>query len=143
MEAVLSLGGSLAHDGDELVRYAVSLNNPNFAAQTSTWGNVGDHLRLASALESFPTSSASTVSYSLGTPGTGSCELEFFCLDALGHIGVWATFESTYPVTRSDRHETSSLFMRCDPASIDKFVAELRSFVAGSANRAELSGLGP
>ena len=143
MDAVLSVGGSLEHDGDELVRYAVSLTNPNFVARTSTWGNVGDHLQLASALEGFPASSTSTVSYRLGTPGTGSCELEFFCLDALGHVGVWATFESTYPVARSDRHEISSLFMRCDPASIDEFVAGLRRFVAGSVNRAELSGLGP
>ncbi|MDH5833513.1 hypothetical protein [Luteimonas kalidii] len=143
MHAVLSIEGSLEHDGDELVRFHVGMTNENFAARTSTWGNVDGHLQLASALEGFPASSASTLSYTLGTPGTGSCELEFFCLDALGHVGVWATFESTYPVARSSRHEASSLFMRCDPASIDEFVAGLRRFVSGSTNRAELSGFGP
>lgn len=140
MHAILSFEGSLEHDGDELVRFHVGLEKEHFSARTSTWGNVGDHLEFASALEGFPASSSSTLTYSLGTPGTGSCEFEFFCLDALGHVGVWATFESTYPAARSSRHETSSLFMRCDPASIDEFVAGLRRFVAGSANRAELAG---
>lgn len=143
MDAVLSIGGSLEHDGDGLVRYTVSLTTPHFVAHTSTWGNLGDHLQLASALEGFPASSTSRVSYTFGTSGTGTCELEFFCLDGLGHVGVWATFESTHPVARSDRHETASLFMRCDPASIDGFVAGLRRFVSGSDNRAELFGLGP
>jgi hypothetical protein len=142
MHAALELGSSLEHDGDELVRYSVRLTNPDFSASTSVWGNVGDHFTFAAALEGFPASSSSVVRYTLGTPGTGCCELEFFCTDALGHIGVWANIESTYPVGRSTQHETAKLFMRCDPATIDDFVAGLRRFVAGSPNRAKLSGLG-
>src|SRR5688572_2999871 len=140
MEAVFSVGSSLEHDGDQLVRYSIRLANPGFAARTATWGNVGDHLALADALEGFPKSSSSKVDYRFGTPGTGTCELEFFCIDALGHLGVWATFESTYSVGRSDRHETASLFMRCDSASIDEFVSSLRSFAPSSSNLADLSG---
>jgi hypothetical protein len=138
MEAVLSVESSLEHDGDHLVRYSINLANPRFAASTSAWGADGDHLRLADALEGFPKSASSTVDYRFGTPGTGSCELAFFCIDALGHVGIWATFESTYPADRSQRHETASLFMRCDPATIDEFVTALRRFAEGSPNRAEL-----
>jgi hypothetical protein len=143
MEATLEIGGSLEHDGDELVRYTARLSNGNFVASTSAWGNVGDHLQLAETLQGFPVSADSTASYAFGTPGTGYCQLDLFCTDRLGHIGLWATFESTYPVSRTEQHETARLFMRCDPASIDSFVAELRSFVAGSTNRAKLIGLGP
>lgn len=140
MHAVFSIEGSLEHDGDELVRFHVGLKHRDFAATTSTWGNACDHLRLASALEGFPASSMSTLSLTLGTPGTGCCKLEFSCLDALGHVGAWATFESTYPAGVPSRHETASLFMRTEPALIDAFVAALRRFVPGSANRAELRG---
>ena len=142
MDAVLAVSSSLEHDGDELVKYSVTLNNGEFAASTSAWGNLGEHLEFAAALEGFPASSDSTVTYRFGTPGTGACDLHFFCIDSLGHVGVWANFESTYPVGRSERHETASLFMRCDPATIDEFIAGLRRFVAGSANQATLSGLG-
>ena len=143
MEATLEVGGSLEHDGDGLVRYTVRLSNGSFIASTSAWGNVGDHLQLAEALQDFPASADSTASYTFGTSGTGYCLIEFFCTDRLGHVGLWASFESTYPVGRSEQHETARLFMRCDPASIDSFVAELRGFVAGSPNRAKLVGLGP
>lgn len=143
MEASLEVGGSLEHDGDELVRYTVRLSNGNFVASTSAWGNVGDHLQLAEALTGFPASADSTASYAFGSPGTGHCHLELFCTDRLGHVGLWATFESTYPVGRSEQRETARLFMRCDPASIDTFIAELRGFAAGSPNRARLLGLGP
>jgi hypothetical protein len=140
MEAVLSVGSSLEHDGDQVVRYSISLANRSFAASTATWDNFGDHIQLADALEGFPTTSSSTVRYRFGTPGTGSCELDFFCIDALGHIGVWATFESTYPAGRSEQHETARLFMRCDPATIDEFVRSLRRFAPGSTNQADLAG---
>ena len=143
METALEVGSSLEHDGDELVRYTVRLSNGNFVASISAWGNVGDHLQLAEALTGFPASANSTASYAFGTPGTGHCQLEFFCTDRLGHVGLWAPFESTYPVGRSVQHETSRLFMRCDPAPIDAFIAELRGFVSGSPNRAKLVGLGP
>jgi len=143
METVLEVGGSLEHDGDGLVRYTVRLSNGDFAACTSAWGNVGDHLQLAEALQGFPASTDATASYAFGNPGTGHCQLELFCTDYLGHVGLWATFESTYPIGRSEQHETARLFMRCDPASIDTFIAELRGFVSGSPNRARLLGLGP
>lgn len=143
MEIALQVGGSLEHDGDELVRYTVQLSNVDFAASTWAWGNLGEHLELAEALQGFPASADSTVSYTFGTPGTGHCHLEFFCTDRLGHVGLWATFESAYPVGRSEQYETARLFMRCDPASIDTFIAELRGFVPSSQNRAKLLGLGP
>ncbi|NDK39740.1 hypothetical protein DT603_12895 [Pseudoxanthomonas gei] len=143
MQAVLSLESSLEHDGDGLTRYRLAIKNDLFRADTSAWGNDDEHLKFSAALAGFPVSSSSSLNYKFGSDGTGTCTLEFTCLDNLGHVGVWATFESTYPVDRSDRHEHASVFLRCDPAAIDEFVAELHGFVAGSPNRAQLSGLGP
>ena len=142
MKSVLSVESSLDHDGDELVKFHVALTTAEFSASTSAWGNVGDQLKLASALEGFPAHSSSKVTYRFGTPGTGMCELNFFCIDGLGHVGLWASFESTHPVSRSDRHQTAEIFMRCDPAKIDEFVVSLRRFVAGTQNHAELSWSG-
>ena len=141
MGAVLTISSFLVHDGDQVVRYGVALQSCEFAASTAAWGNVDDHLKLAAGLESFPVAADSIVNYQFGTPGSGACQLHFHCTDALGHVGLWATFSSPYPVGRTERHETASIFMRCDPSAIDSFVAALRQFVAGSANRAELLGL--
>lgn len=143
MQSTLILESSLDHDGDGLVRYWLTIENDDFRGSTSAWGYEDNHLKFAEALEGFPVTSSSSLSYKFGSDGTGTFLLEFACLDNLGHLGVWATLESTYPVGRSGRHEHASLFHRTDPACIDQFVAEIRRFVAGSPNRAQLSGSGP
>lgn len=143
MQSVLILESSLEHDGDGLVRYRLTIENDRFRASTSAWGNEDEHLTFAGSLTGFPAASSSTLNYKFGTDGTGTCILEFACLDNLGHLGVWATLESTYPVGRSERYERASVFHRTDPACIDQFISEIREFVAGSPNRAQLSGSGP
>jgi hypothetical protein len=143
MQSVLVLESSLEHDGDGLVRYRLTIENDRFRASTSAWGYEDEHLKFAESLAGFPAASSSSLNYKFGSKGTGTCTLEFICLDNLGHLGVWATLESTYPVGRSERYEHASVFHCTDPASIDQFVAEIRAFVAGSPNRAQLSGLGP
>jgi hypothetical protein len=143
MEASLTLEGTLEHDGDGCCRFQISLINEDFSATTSVWGNNDTHLEFAAALSGFPSSASSTLSYRFGSPGTGTCALDFSCLDSLGHISIWATFESTYPASRSSRHEQASLFMLCEPNAIDAFVAAIKDFVADTRNRAVLSGLGP
>jgi len=141
MEATLCVESTLEHDGDGLARFAVSLTNEAFSARISTWGQANEHLQLASALQDFLAVPNTRVTYKFGK--TGTCELELWRLDSLGHIGIWATFAADWPVSSSDCHETARLFMRSDPAAIDTFVSELLGFVAGSRNRACLSGLGP
>ena len=143
MEASLILEGTLEHDGDGLCRFHLTLSNEDFSASSSVWGYSDNHLEFAAALSGFPSSTSSTFSYRFGSPGTGTCALDFSCLNGLGHVGIWATFESTYPVASSPRHEQASLFMRCEPSAIDAFVAAIKRFVAGSRNRAVLLGLGP
>jgi hypothetical protein len=143
MQSALVLESSLEHDGDGLVRYWLSVENGHFRASTSAWGYEDEHLKFAGSLAGFPADTSSSLNYKFGSDGTGTCLLEFTCLDNLGHLGIWSTLESTYPVGRSDRYEQASVFNRTDPASIDQFVAEIRAFVAGSPNRARLSGLGP
>ena len=143
MRSALVLESSLEHDGDGLVRYWLSVESVDFRASASAWGYEDEHLKFAGALAGFPASTSSSLKYKFGSDGTGTCALEFTCLDNLGHLGVWATLESTYPIGRSDRYEHASVFHRTDPASIDQFVAEIRAFVSGSPNRALLSGVGP
>ncbi|WP_242103698.1 hypothetical protein [Lysobacter sp. M2-1] len=143
MQSVLILESSLEHDGDGLVRYYLTVESDRFRASTSAWGYEDEHLKFAGSLAGFPAASSSSLNYKFGTDGTGTCMLEFACLDNLGHLGVWATLEATYPVGRSGRYEHASVFHRTDPASIDQFVSEIRAFVAGSPNRAQLSGSWP
>ena len=143
MDAELVVESSLEHDGDGLVRYVLSAHNRTFRASAYAWGNTEDHLELANALVAFPASSSARINYRFGTPGTGTCELEFFCLDGLGHLGVWSTLEAEYEVGRGLGFESARVFLRCEPAAIDAFVASLRRFVPGAENVAVLSGRGP
>ena len=143
MGSIFAIEADLWHDGDGLVRYAFEMRTANFSGRALAWGNETDHLEFAAALAGFPHTSKAELRYSFGTPGTGTCQLHFHCLDGLGHVGLWCALESEYPSGRSEQYEQASLFMQCDPASIDTFVAELRRFAAGTANRAALSGLGP
>ena len=142
MAALFAIESDLWHDGDGLTRYMLRLANESFSARTMAWGDDDEHLNLCSALSGFPSGQSSEVLFRFGTPGTGTCELRFFCLDATGHLGLWAHFEAEYPASNG-QHEIGSLFMRCDSAGVDSFVASIRAFVAGSSNRAELSWVGP
>jgi len=143
MKTCLGVESFLEHDGDGIVRYRLTIQNDCFRATTQAWGNDDDHLRFAEALTGFPATSASTLTHSLGSDGSGTCTLEFFCLDNLGHVGLWTTIVSDYPMGPSKRHEQACAFLRCDPAAIDRFVSDLRRFTAGSPNCAELQGSGP
>jgi hypothetical protein len=142
MAASFAIESDLWHDGDGLTRYRLRLANESFSARTMAWGNDDEHLKLSSVLSGFPSDLLSEVLFRFGTSGSGTCELRFFCLDAAGHLGLWAHFEAEAPANNK-QHELGSLFMRCDPAGVDSFVASLRGFVAGSSNRAELSWVGP
>lgn len=119
------------------------MRSRSFTARILSWGGDREHLEFAAALDGFPSSTDSELRYSFGSPGIGSCELYFHCLDHGGGVGVWAKFESEERAGSGEQYEQASLFIRCEPAAIDAFVAELRRFGAGSANRAELFGLGP
>jgi hypothetical protein len=142
-EAEISIRSSLEHDGDGCVRYGISARSPTFAGSALAWGNTDNHLKLAEALTGFPSNTSSRLSYRLGTPGTGTCTLEFFCTDKLGHIGVWASMEAEYPVGNDLGFEGARIFLRCEPAAIDSFVESLRRFVTGAENVASLRGSGP
>jgi hypothetical protein len=141
MAAMLRVESTLEHDGDGVVRFAFFGVNEEFSASIGTWGQPDDHLSLASALRDLPIDPSTRITYRFAT--TGTCELQVSCLDALGHLGVWATFIADWPSDSSDKHQSASIFMQTDPASIDRFVSELLRFVPGSRNQACLSGLGP
>jgi hypothetical protein len=143
MPAQLVIESSLNHDGDGLVRYVITASNDEFSASTLAWGNLDDHLAFADALSGFPSSSTSTVSYTFGSPGMGTCALKFLCRDNLGHLGVWAAIESPDPVGREGDYERASLFVPCEPNDVDGFVASLRAFGPGSTNQARLLPVEP
>jgi len=141
--ASLEIAGSLGHNDDGLVRFSVRLTNGDFVATSSTWGNVRDHLQLADALQGFPASPDASISFAFGVRRSGYCRLDFFCTDRVGHVGLWADFESAYPVNNTKKYETASIFMSCEPAAIDIFVADLRAFKPFAENMARLVGVGP
>lgn len=141
MEATLCVESTLEHDGDGLAHFAVTLTNGAFSARIVTWGQETDHLQLASTLQNLPVAQEAKAAHTFGK--TGTCELELSCLDSLGHICIWASFTADWPVGNLDRHETACLFMRSDSAALDTFVSQLQGFIAGTHNRACLSGLGP
>ena len=142
MAEFLQISSSLSHDGDHCVRLRIGVSNGEMSAHTLVWGNSDSHLDFAEALSGFPESASARVSFLFGTPGTGSCALEFFCIDGLGHVGIWCNVEAPYPPLPGSAHEEAKLFLRCDASSIDDFVSSLRRFIPDTENSAQLTWRG-
>ena len=112
MAASLQFETTLEHDGDGLVRYTVSAANEEFSATVGTWTQANSHVALASALTGFTVSSGDRVTCKFGS--TGTCELEVFCLDSLGHLGIWLLLTRTGP-SATRMIVTSRLHSSCNP----------------------------
>jgi hypothetical protein len=140
MTTSLTIESTLEHDGDELILFAISASSNHFSGSTEAWGHVDELAELASALHGFPSQTDLSVAFTFGTRGVGTCALNFFCLDGLGHLGVWITMEAHYPVRSSEKHESARIFIAVDPAAVDSFTQGLRAFGPGMANRAVLHG---
>jgi hypothetical protein len=127
-------------DGDRLARFRILASNDVFSGATLVWGYAESFSEMATVLDDFPHASTSKVTYKLGSPGTGFCNLEFSCIDGLGHAVVWVTLESEYPVHPSADHQRVKLCIHVEPTAIDKFCMELKSFAREDIKEAALYG---
>jgi hypothetical protein len=141
MPTSLVISGSLDADGDGLARFRIIATGEKFRAETLAWGNADQLLELAESLSNFPPSTTSSVKFRLGASATGTCELEFYCLDGAGHTAAWVTIEAPYSFKGTERFERADLAMRVEPSAIDRFVASLRAFNSGGADSASLVGV--
>jgi hypothetical protein len=139
MKDQLIISGNLDHDGDGLVRFRITAENPAFRGTTLTWGNEERISELLSALAGFPKTSSDRVEFVFGTPRTGVCRLEFQTVDSLGHCCVWVDLEAPYASTGKDRFEHSLVCVKFVPASLDEFCNHLRRFKRGRQNEAVLA----
>ena len=141
MGNTLSIRAHLGHDGDGLVRFDIVAESEGFAGATLAWADCHDHLELAALLEGFPKSSGSEVAFQFGSPGSGTCNIDGFCLDAAGHAAIWVTIEAPYTARGTTEYERTKLFMRVEPSAIDRFAAALKKFVPNEDNEAVLHGV--
>jgi len=138
----LEISSSLAHDGDELVRFRITTLSKDFSGSVEAWGYADNLGELAAKLQGFPQSDNSSVHFQFGSPQTGFCKLEFVCIDAVAHCGVWVTMEAAYPAVNQG-FEKASIFFRVEPAAIDRFSSSLRAFNSGAIQNAALQGVAP
>jgi hypothetical protein len=141
MENTLTIRTGLSHDGDGLVRLDIIAESEGFSGMTLAWANCQKHLELATLLEGFPKASGSQVTFQFGSPRTGTCNIDVFCLDAARHTGIWVTIEAPYKARGTSDYERTKLFIRVEPSAIDRFVAALRGFVPNEDNEAVLHGV--
>lgn len=141
MKNTLTIRTGLSHDGDGLVRIDIVAESEGFSATTLAWTNCQEHLKLAALLEGFPKASGSQVAFQFGSPRTGTCNIDVFCVDARGHTGIWVSIEAPYKARGTNDYERAKLFICVEPGAIDRFVAALRGFVPNEDNEAVLHGV--
>ena len=137
----LVISSSLNHDGDQFVRFGFRVQNARFSGTTLTWGYADEVVSLADALIGFPKTGTDSVRFQFGSSRTGTCLLEFLRIDRTGHTAVWVTLEGLESCGPSGRFEQVSLFLKVEPAAIDRFAAALRGFRPGMDNEATLPGI--
>ena len=104
----------------------VTANNGDFSGNVSLYVAIGYLAELAGELEGFPRTSGDEQKIELGTfdPGYagGGVRAHLRCTDGAGHIRM-----QLHMVTdQDDPSQSVSLVLPVEPASIDRFVEELR-----------------
>lgn len=138
MRDQLAIRSSLEHDGDGLVRFHISVENVEFRATTLAWGYEENVRELVSALKGFPKTGSDRVEFTLGSPRSGLCRLEFLTIDSVGHCCVWIDLEAPYSTAGKDRFQRSLVCIQFAPGSLDEFCTQLRAFKRGQDNEAVL-----
>jgi len=127
-------------DGDGLALYAVVVKTDGFRSQTKFWGYAEQFTELEEKLNGFPQSIDQTVSFSFGSDGVGQCDLRLGCIDGSGHVATWVTLVAAHPVFPSSEYQRATQCLLLDPASIDSFCQELKSFRKAKTRQAVLYG---
>lgn len=139
----LTISLQQSDDGDGLARFSAEAKNGSFCLSVLFWGYAEQFAELASALNGFPSNNQSKLEFALGSPGSGTCTLNFSCVDGWGHVGLWVAGESQHPVFSEDKHQRAELALRVEAAAIDSFRAELLALAAGESAKAALCAAEP
>jgi hypothetical protein len=132
-----------------LVELRIRASNGPFAATVDLYESLDVLASLASTLAGFPTSPSDVRERTLGNfnpaCGGGGVRLRFDGTDAWGHAAIHLTVRAE-GVWQSEggsaRDEVAEFTIRVDPASIDRFVGQLRSAETREGWRAHLPAHG-
>jgi hypothetical protein len=123
-------------DGLGVVGVEVKTSSSVCRIEMLSW--VGSFAEPASRIRGFPRARTDVVDLTLGSANSGSCSLNLSCVDGLGHVVVWVSLVSRYPVSLTDRRERFELGLSVEPAAIDSFHSELLALAGGASMSAVL-----
>jgi hypothetical protein len=117
----------LYHDGD-IIEVRIIAENALFRGSVDVYVGTDGLLEAAAVLEGFPKDRSDTREVAFGAAGPkfagGSVGLEFYCKDGAGHTAFRAEIEEEY--RGQERAQCATVFVDFEPASLDRFLVELR-----------------
>jgi hypothetical protein len=114
-------------DPPDLIEVRVRASNGQFGGDVRAYAPPDAVRRLADTIRGFPETAADQREFALGDFGPdlagGAVSFNFTCTDHAGHAVVALRMESGEP---SREPQTARFFFEFEPASLDRFVGELR-----------------
>ena len=122
----------------------VAASNDRFAGSAWIYAGVDELSELAAKLEGFPRSNEDSRSHEFGTRDPafagGFLSISLRCLDRAGHLAVDLVLEDD-PVRFSGAH--SAFSFQTEPASLDRFIEDLRRVERDRSGSASLGASWP
>jgi hypothetical protein len=117
----------LYHDGD-IIEVRIVAENLSFRGSADVYVGTDGLLDAAAVLEGFPKDRQDTREVVFGAAGPkfagGSARLKFYCKDGAGHTAFLAEIEEDY--REQERAQCTTIRVDFEPASLDRFLIELR-----------------
>ena len=117
----------LYHDID-LIEVRIKAENAAFRGSANVYVGTDGLVEAAAALEGFPKDRRDTREVVFGASGPkfagGSARFNFYCKDGAGHTAFRAEIEEDY--RGRERAQCATVFVDFEPASLDRFLIELR-----------------
>jgi hypothetical protein len=137
----------LYHDFD-LIEVRIVAQNRRFGGTADVYEGTGELLEAAALLSGFPIDPTDKREFVFGAFGSesagGAVRLELFCKDLAGHAAIRAKIESdSRQITNGGNGtdevaECATVYLDFEPASLDRFLADLRNIEIEHAGSATL-----
>ena len=132
------------YDDADLVEVRVAVWNGTFGGQASVYAGVDEIGGLADTLAGFPRTVQDHRQVEWGDlsrgSGLGGVAMQFTCVDAVGHAGVWVELKSA-DTDPGMPLQTVRLFLPVEAPAIDRFVEEMRVVGQHKQGTAHLAGV--
>jgi hypothetical protein len=132
----------LWHDID-VIELRVVAENADFRGSADVYVGTDELLEAATMLAGFPTDRFDKREVKFGANGPktagGAVSLEFYCKDLAGHTAFRAAIEADYG--QQAETQSATVFVDFEPAALDQFLIELRSFAIEHGSTAALTRL--